>query len=65
MIDMPYLLWDTASGCHGNCISCLGAPQAVASLAQSNVTSHIFFVFEPEIEFLWRLVLLERVDHQR
>lgn len=41
VIDMPCLLWDTASGCHGNCISCLGAPGAVASLAQSNVTSHI------------------------
>lgn len=41
---MSYLLWETASGCHGNCISCLDAPQAVASLAQSKVTSNIFCV---------------------
>lgn len=44
VIDMPCLLWDRASGCHGNCISCLGVPQAVSSLAQPNITSHIFCV---------------------
>lgn len=50
---MPHLLWDTASGCHGNCISCLGAPQAVASLAQCNITSHIFCVEQKRAHKQW------------